>query len=229
MRAGRYRARLLWAVTLGALMMCACVRARGEGTGPTAPPGDGKTTVDETKTVKQLLEEEGRGSAADKINGFGGWDLVKMLVLVVVVTGGIYGAARLLKKYVPGARGMFGGTALKVVGRMFLSPKQSIVVVKVGRRMVVVGVTPTEIRRLSEITDADEVEEMSREIAGTGKGSTTKEFQEELKKASKEYESGRELLESTGTAGEKTRAMEGIRNELESISKKINLWRKASE
>lgn len=205
-------------------VLCLCMEARGQET----TASDGEQTVDMGQTAENFTSNGNRDAQGVGPKDYGWWEVTKMLFWVVVVTLGIYGTAKLVKRYVPAARNIFGGAALKVVGRMHLSPKQSIIVVKVGRRMVVVGVTPTEMRALTEITDPEEVAEMDRDIAGPAKGATTREFGQELKEASKEYESGQELLASSGETRE-SGAVSGIRKDLDSLSKKINLWRKTSE
>lgn len=194
------------------------------------------TELDQSKTVGEFVNEDVSVSTRKGFEELGPMAVVKMLFWVVVITVAIYGGARLLKRYVPAARNMFGTGTLKVVGRTFLSPKQSILLVKVGGRMVVVGVTPTGMTALAEIRDSEELEYISREIDGSGKDGGSKEFQEDLKEASKEFESGQELLESTSPSAQFARGeakqvelVDGIRSELDSISRKINLWRNASD
>jgi len=218
-------------------LWCGAVRAAGAPAGDadqdadqvTASEGSGK--ADEDLTVDELRKKREETGLQRDVDGLGGWTVVKMLGWVLLVTVGIWGAARLLKRYVPAAKGIFGAATMKVVGRTYLSPKQSILLVKVGKRMVMVGVTPTEIRALSEIRDEEELAEINRELAGAGKGGA-KTFQEDLKEARKAYERGDGLLEGAkedeSSAG-KTGAIEGIRQEMDSLSKKINLWRKSSD
>lgn len=75
------------------------------------------------------------------------------LGVVLVV---IFGAVKLLRKYVPATRPI-APSVMRVVGRMALSSKQSVVLVHVGRRMVLVGVAGDRMVTLSEIDDAEEV------------------------------------------------------------------------
>jgi flagellar biosynthetic protein FliO len=49
------------------------------------------------------------------------------------------------------------GGAMRVLSRMVVSPKQQVLLVQVGRRVVVVGDSGTQMSPLSEITDADEI------------------------------------------------------------------------
>ena len=56
---------------------------------------------------------------------------------------------------VSGRRG--GGKVVEVVSRSPLSPKQQIIVIRVGRRLVVVGDSGSQMNSLCEITDPDEI------------------------------------------------------------------------
>ena len=125
--------------------------------------------LDLDQTVDGFVNRKDSGKTGGGVDDLGAMSVVKMLFWVVVLIVAIYGVAKLLKRYVPSARNMFGSGTVKVVGRTFLSPKQSILLVRVGRRMVVVGVTPTGMSALAEIRDADELEEINREIAGDRK------------------------------------------------------------
>ena len=68
----------------------------------------------------------------------------------------IVAASAVFKRYVPAARSL-ATEALRVVGRTPLSAKQFAVLLQVGRRLVLVGVTADSVRTLTEITDAEEV------------------------------------------------------------------------
>lgn len=47
--------------------------------------------------------------------------------------------------------------SLRVVGRAALSPKNQLVLVEVGKRLVLVGVSPDRVERITEITEPIEV------------------------------------------------------------------------
>jgi flagellar biogenesis protein FliO len=65
--------------------------------------------------------------------------------------------ATMFKRWVPSARPL-AAHALQIVGRMPLSGKQSVVLLHIGNRLILVGVTADRMQTLSEITDAQEVE-----------------------------------------------------------------------
>lgn len=211
----------------------------GAAEGGTVPAGKAAAPIekapefDDSKTIGEHINEKPTGGAGGGLEDQGWVAVLKMLFWMVLVVAAIYGGARLIKRYVPAARNMFGAGTLKVVGRTFLSPKQSILLVRVGRRMLVVGVTPASMSALAEISDPEELEYINNEMAGSGKGRDGGEFKQNLKEAADELESGRELLDSTSLAvadgDERAEMVDGLRGELDSIARKINLWRGASD
>lgn len=80
-------------------------------------------------------------------SGFGALFIV-LLVLAVALWA--------VRRWVPAARSADRGQ-LEILGRVSLTPKHQVVIVKVGLRCIVVGVSPDRLSRLSEIDDAAEV------------------------------------------------------------------------
>ncbi len=82
------------------------------------------------------------------------------LLSVMAVCGLFCAALFALKKYVPGHRQFFNHPAIEVLGRTHVDQKRFVSLIRVGKRIVVVGVSPDEMRSLSEITDEAEVTEI---------------------------------------------------------------------
>lgn len=82
------------------------------------------------------------------------------LFSVLAVCGLFCAALYLMKKYVPGHRQLFNHPAVEVLGRTHIDQKRSVTLVRVGKRVLVVGVSPDEMRALSEITDEAEITEI---------------------------------------------------------------------
>lgn len=79
------------------------------------------------------------------------------ILSVLAVCGLFCTALYLVKKYLPGHRQLFNHPAVEVLGRTHLDQKRSITLVRVGKRIIVVGVSPDDMRSLSEITDESEI------------------------------------------------------------------------
>ncbi len=82
------------------------------------------------------------------------------LFSVLAVCGLFCAALYLVKKYLPGHRQLFNHPAVEVLGRTHLDQKRSVTLIRVGKRVLVVGVSPDEMRALSEITDEEEITEI---------------------------------------------------------------------
>ncbi len=78
---------------------------------------------------------------------------------LLVVLGVIGAVAAGVKRWVPAARAVTS-EQLRVVGRTAISSKQSAVLLHVGKRVVLLGVTPESVNTLSEITDESEVAQL---------------------------------------------------------------------
>jgi len=106
------------------------------------------------------------------------------LIVVLAIIAGVAIAARrwLPKSSVFGARGV-----VEVLGRQYLSSKQSVAVLKVGRRVVVVGMTPERLTHLDTITDADEVADLVGRAASGRPGSLSSAFEREVLREAAAY------------------------------------------
>jgi len=95
-----------------------------------------------------------------------------MLVVLVVISACVYA----FKRWVPRASRPGGGDAVKILARHYLSGKQSLCLVRTGRRVLLVGITPERINTLSEMTDAEEVAALVGTAERGSPGSFTKMF-----------------------------------------------------
>jgi flagellar biogenesis protein FliO len=97
------------------------------------------------------------------------WPLLAVLVLIV-------GMALMVKKFMPARRLLGGSDVLKIVARTHVSPKQQLLLVKMGRRLVLLGLSPDRINSLSTVDDPDQVAMMLGEIASRQPASMTSAF-----------------------------------------------------
>ncbi|MCB9851810.1 MAG: flagellar biosynthetic protein FliO [Phycisphaerales bacterium] len=78
------------------------------------------------------------------------WPMLAVLGLIVACVAAV-------KKWLPQTTRITGGNAVNILARQYLSSKQSLCLVKVGRRVVLVGVTPESMSSLTEIDDPEEI------------------------------------------------------------------------
>jgi flagellar biosynthetic protein FliO len=79
------------------------------------------------------------------------------LMIVLVVVGAVF---LLVRRWSPSARST-GGDVLRIVARTALGPKQSVMLMRVGRTFVLLGVTPDRIEALGAIDDPEEVGDLA--------------------------------------------------------------------
>ena len=113
------------------------------------------------------------------------WYLTGLLSLAVVL-GLIFLLARLARRFTP-LKNKLGQGELEIVARTHLGPKQSVAVVRLGQRLVLVGVTPERLNCLSTIDDPAEAAALLGRLAVGKAGSTTAHFSAEFDAEVEEY------------------------------------------
>lgn len=113
------------------------------------------------------------GAASDTINtlspGRIGWSLA-------IVIGLILALRFLAKKFLPGAGAHRGSTAMQVLLRTPISPRQQLLIIQAGRRLIVVGDSGQQLNTLCEISDPQEISEMLAQINAEQATSLPKHF-----------------------------------------------------
>lgn len=104
---------------------------------------------------------------------------------LAIVLAMVAGAAYLLRRWLPSSRLSETG-AMRVVGRVGLTPKHTLSLVRVGRRFVMVGVSGDRLTTLCEIADADEVAELAARADTAGRGRSD-EFDDLLTREGAQY------------------------------------------
>lgn len=110
--------------------------------------------------------------------------------------------------------------AVQLICRQALSPRQSVCLLRVGPRMVLIGLSPDRMTALDVITDADTVASLSAN-ANAGAGRTEPQFQRELEREAAAYEAPRPTLAAPAASPERLiaartkllSAIERLRNE----------------
>ena len=76
---------------------------------------------------------------------------------MLIVVGAIVTLAMMVKRWSPGRRGGKARSGLQILNRQYLSNKQSLCLIRLGRRVVFLGVTPERISTLAQVDDPEEV------------------------------------------------------------------------
>ena len=85
------------------------------------------------------------------------FDLARMAIALTIVLGLIFGARWLVTHFFVSARAPSTSRAVKVLGRTSLAPRQQVLLLQVGRRVVVVGESNGQLSTLAQLDDPDEV------------------------------------------------------------------------
>lgn len=137
--------------------------------GAAAAQDTGPATTQAAGEAGKLTEKVARtGAGGGAIGGMYEW--LQMLLAMAVVVGLIFLARYLLRRLAAAGRGVpgFGAPgAAEIVSRTSAGMKHQLLVVRFGRRLVLIGVSGEGMRRLSEVTDAAEIDAI---LTTAGKG-----------------------------------------------------------
>ncbi len=102
--------------------------------------------------------------------------VAKLIISMVIIVGLIYLSMYFLKKINSrAAGGGIIGDTIKIIGRTFLSPKQSLYLVKIGERYTIIGATEQSVSMIGELSKA-EAEKFESRGKAPGDSSTRSKF-----------------------------------------------------
>ncbi len=123
-------------------------------------------------------------SSSPKNSGY--WSQVLLALGVVIVL--ILVLRSVSKRMFSLSGGPGSSKAMSVLARVTISPKQQLMILKVGRRLVVVANCGTQMNPLCQITDAEEVAELVSQTAAERGGSVSKTFSTFFGRSQKTFE-----------------------------------------
>lgn len=153
----------------------------------------------ETRTVARRESAGSPGLIRDL------WPLLVVLVLVAAI-------ALFLKKFIPARRLMSGSQVLRIVARTHVTPKQQLMLVKLGRRMVLLGVSPERINTLSTVDDPDQVASLLGEAASSQDHSSSQAFAESMREEAGAYADPSDEDATSATRGQVRGLLEKVRS-----------------
>ena len=126
---------------------------------------------------------------------------------------------------------------MQVLARSPISPRQSIMLLRVGQRVIVVGDTGSQMNPLSEITDADEIASLLGQLQEDNANLPTKAFGAMVRRFRSDMGADEESPEDqneteSGSAGEMSEettedpAISGTREEITGLMDKIRVLSK---
>jgi flagellar biogenesis protein FliO len=103
-------------------------------------------------------------------------DYPRVLAALGIVIGLIFVLRWFGRFFFPAAVGRGKGRAVEIISRSPLSPKQQVMLLRVGRRLIVVGDSGSQMNPLCEITDPDEVAALVGQLQGEKSATPTRAF-----------------------------------------------------
>jgi flagellar biogenesis protein FliO len=116
----------------------------------------------------------------------GGFDSARVVIALVTVVGLIFAIRSGLRWFFPGVVPQRSTRAMQVLCRFTISPRQHLILVQVGKRLIVVGDGGAQLNPLCEITAAEEVEAIVTQVREES-ASSLKRFELFFGKARKTY------------------------------------------
>jgi flagellar protein FliO/FliZ len=156
------------------LIGCAAIAAALPATAAVAETTTTTSTAPATKAPIETQPVRSGGGAGnleqEKLGDTGAnWvrDLIQTAAALAAVVAVLLLLRYLLKRLaMPTAKGRLG--AMEVLGRLAVAPRQYVLLVRLGRRMLLIGASGGEMQTLTEITDPAESAELA-EAARTGR------------------------------------------------------------
>jgi flagellar protein FliO/FliZ len=152
---GLYRGKLIAALSVMLVCSAVCIAAEPT-TRESAVVPQGKY---ETQPIARNDAAAARSPASQPaavLPSAGQLDMGRVALALAIVLGLIFVMRWAGRKFFPSASVPRSGNAMKILSRLAISPKQQLLMIQVGRRIVVVGDAGGQMSPLSEITDAEE-------------------------------------------------------------------------
>jgi flagellar biogenesis protein FliO len=138
------------------------------------------------------------------------------LLNTLAALGAVIGLMLVLRAVVMRAVGKNAGTsrspAVEVLSRSVVAPRSNVLLLRVGRRILVVGETPSGLRTLSDVSDPEEVASLLTLIEAAKPNSVTQTFAQALGQLNSEYTPEQRLIDEGGDENEHRidRARDGV-------------------
>ena len=183
-----------------------------------APAGD----IEQTPLGTPAAEQRGLGDAASG-SGSGGWVLSTLAALGLVI--GLILAAKWAYVKLGGKVIARPSRAVEVLSRTIVGPKNHVLLLRVGQRVLVVGDSTSGLRTLADLNDPEEVATLLQSVESGKPASVSQGFHDLIGRFNRDYETQDERAEEGGDQGEarldRTRdSLAGLRSRLGSLSGK---------
>jgi len=146
-----------------------------------------------------------------------GGDWLRMVGWLIFIIVLVYVLAVIMRKVAPGSARMFTSQAITVMGRTFIAPRQSLMLVEIGKRLLVLAVTPQSVTLVTEISDPEEMS-LVKQIATAEKSkSISSGFKDIFRRTTRDTR----RTDQQATAD----SLPGLKEDLDELLRRANSWR----
>jgi flagellar biogenesis protein FliO len=222
------QSRLLGRPVLGAWLLCAFFLCPAwhapAGAQPVAEEVQAALEADEVSPPSTPIRRAAQPQAASPAQPAG---ISQLLVALGIVIGTILVLRWVATKFIGGRQGS-ESRAVTVLSRTLLSPKQQLLLLQVGRRVVLVANCGTQMNPLCEIHDADEVAELIGRIEQEKGESLSSTFSSMFRREKSAYPDPPALTDASDPSAHSMPeamdpALSGTRDELSGLMEKVRL------
>ena len=148
------------------------------------------------------------------------WRPIAALVAVLLV---IAAAAWLFRRFAGGSRQFRLPAGIDIIARTMLNPKQSLCLVKLGSRLVLLGVSPNHIASLQTVDQPDEVAQLLGLLESQSPGSISSAFGKLFHQHSGKYDQSTDLWPDGDeeTDNDPNDQMNNAKGEIANLLKKV--------
>lgn len=122
----------------------------------------------------------------------GGGDATRILLSLGAVLALIFGLRFVGKRYFTNTTGSRSSHAVRVLTRTVIGPRQNVILLQVGKRIIVVGDCGAQMSALSQITDPDEAASLLGQIQSEKSESVSASFSPLLGRAGKLFDGNKQ-------------------------------------
>jgi flagellar biogenesis protein FliO len=108
---------------------------------------------------------------------------LSLLVVLALIGGGAY----LFRRFTQGAGRWRNSQGMTVLARSVINPKQTLCLVKFGRRLVLVGVSPNHMASLDTVEDPEEISHILGSLEKEGQHSISNTFDSLIRRETSQY------------------------------------------
>jgi flagellar biogenesis protein FliO len=183
-----------------------------------APPRDQVLLQEEKKLIGAAPTGATSAAKEKSAPGISPWIAFAKLVgylfvLSLILWGGLYG----MKKYMPGGKQLFACPGMELLGRTHLDQRRYLALVKVGARVLVVGVSPDSLSPLAEIADGEEVKRITEECASRKMVAANNLFQRLFTREADKQENAANAVEMEKAGEELATELHDLRQRVKSL------------